>query len=75
MFGGVSTPYFSRSMPTHTFNQPSAPVMHAPSHAISVSFGATTPCTMGYAKSRNGGSEADAGNKSGRCCVRKLPSV
>ena len=61
----------SRSKPTQTFTQPSAPAMQAPSHAISVSNGTTTPCTSGYARSRYGGSFGVGGNNSGTCVLRK----
>lgn len=39
--------YRSRNRPMQTLTQPSAPAIQAPSHAISVSFGVTTPWMSG----------------------------
>ena len=50
--------------------QPSAPDIQAPSHAISASGGACTPCTRAYAR---GG--FPAGKRRGRCVVRYFARV
>lgn len=61
------------SKPTQMFTHPSAPAMHAPSHAISVSGGAGTPCMSAYA--RFGFFASGSGNKSGSRAVRNAKSV
>lgn len=66
----------SRTRPTQTFTQPSAPAMQAPSHAISASPGTSTPCTRGYASSRTFPELVPGGGKSrGRCAWSKCARV
>ena len=71
----MGSTYRAVSRPMQTFTQPSAPAMQAPNQAISDSLGATMPCTSGYARSWNGGSEADGGKSRGSCRLRTLPRV
>ena len=71
----ITRVYRGCSNETQMFTQPSAPAMQAPSHAISASFGASIPWMSGYAKSWNGGSDADGGNNRGSCVLKMFASV